>query len=139
MEKVYDRKSDLTFPDGSTFTVDQLRDDDTYGRMFKKWYVIDQDSDGVTYSMRPLQPMLDQFGITFEGDDYADAWEEYQVKHAELVEQQKREEAESAPDREALMREIESLKAEISDLSGAVSTLSEENAKMASAFSDRNN
>lgn len=139
MEKVYDRKSDLTFPDGSTFTVDQLRDDGTYGRMFKKWYVVDQDSDGVTYSMRPLQPMLDQFGITFEGDDYADAWEEYQVKHAEFVEQQKREEAESAPDREALMREIESLKAEIAELSGAVSTLSEENAKMASAFSDRNN
>ena len=62
MLKIYDKTSNVTFPNMKTYTPQQLAEDDTYRMLIDYTGVIDVDSDGITsafYRLANLAEMLD--------------------------------------------------------------------------------
>lgn len=62
MLKLYDKSSSLTFPDGSVFTSDQLKEIDAYKTLFNINQVLNI-VDGVTYSFQPLANYVTQYSV----------------------------------------------------------------------------
>lgn len=103
MESVYDKKSNITMPDGSVWTPDKLKESNFYRALVARDCVITTTSDGVMTSFQPLADLKDIYGVTTE--DPEQALSEIQQKRAE-AEQQAQEEAATVADLQAQMNAL---------------------------------
>ena len=62
MLKLYDKSSSLTFPDGSVFTADQLKEIDAYKSLFNTNQVLNI-VDGITYSFQSLASYMNLYNV----------------------------------------------------------------------------
>lgn len=100
MELIYDKQSNITMPDGTVWTPEQLQSSKFYRPLIARDCVITTTSDGVLRSFQPLADLKDAYGVTTE--DPAQALAEIQQKRAE-AEQQAQEEASTISDLQAQM------------------------------------
>lgn len=127
--RLYEHGETLILPNGKILEFDSIDDEGPYGILKKVPVVVNVDSDGVMSSFTRLAVLKDRFGITEE--DPERAWQ--MVIEAEEAEARRIEEEakEQAPALEAMMDEIAAIKAELSGLSSALSTGTQENGNMA--------
>lgn len=106
MKVLYDRKSSLTWPDGTTMTPEELEASPIYNVLFKFDHVLENDEDGVTYSYSRLAYLKDSYGVVEDDPEKALA----------LVEQAM---AEAAKEAEASQITLADIQAQLDALTGA--------------------
>lgn len=77
MFKIYDQKSSLTFPNGKTYTSEELKTNPSYDILFKDTFIIENDGN-ITISFLSLNQAKQAFNI--ESDDPETILSEYSAK-----------------------------------------------------------
>lgn len=82
--KIYDKKSNVTWPNGETQTADELRGSAEWRDMFERPYILCTDDRGVTTHFFELEAAKDSFGI--DESDPEKALEAIKAAEAKAVE-----------------------------------------------------
>lgn len=64
MRILYDKKSSITWPDGSTMTAEELKEHPRYRILFDYDHILETDGDGITFSYARLAYLKDSYGVT---------------------------------------------------------------------------
>lgn len=70
MLKIYDGVSSLTFPNGKTYTVSELKEHPVYNSMFFSTTVIEEEN-GITSSFVPLSVLKDSYKVVNANEEEA--------------------------------------------------------------------
>lgn len=90
MLKIYDKTSNVTFPNLKTYTPQQLAESDDYRSMMEYTTVISVDSDGITSAFYRLANLAEMHGV----EEQEDPEETLRLVVAEMEKRRQEEEAE---------------------------------------------
>lgn len=71
MQKIYDKKSPITWPDGTTMEAAELMEHPVYKVLFQFDHILSYDEDDVVYAFSRLSYFKDDYGITEEDPEKA--------------------------------------------------------------------